>query len=165
MSNVACRSSRYQGCSSFLQNIIITLFGKNNFEAGDETEFISTPTAQSELAESTGILSIKQVGQIYVSVKPLQIFDLMVKSQIQMIRNRVGIQRLILSLMNNCTNAFMLFHSKNHETCEWRFSYCRKIGKKESSDSKRYTFLLGPGQSCRTATDNFMALYAKMDRL
>lgn len=35
----------------------------------------------------------------------------------------------------------------------------------ESTDSKRYTFLLGPGQSCRTATDNFIALYDKRNSL
>jgi len=31
--------------------------------------------------------------------------------------------------------------------------------KEETTDNKRFTFLLGPGQSCRTAADNFIALY------
>jgi len=56
----------------------------------------------------------------------------------------------------------MLFHYEDDTRWDWRFTYCRKSGnKEESTDSKRYTFLLGPGQSCRTATDNFMALYDK----
>ncbi|WP_304522604.1 Eco57I restriction-modification methylase domain-containing protein, partial [Bacteroides acidifaciens] len=62
--------------------------------------------------------------------------------------------------------AFMLFHYEDDTRWDWRFTYCRKSGnKEETTDSKRYTFLLGPGQSCRTATDNFMALYDKRNSL
>ena len=60
----------------------------------------------------------------------------------------------------------MLFHYEDDTRWDWRFTYCRKSGnKEESTDSKRYTFLLGPGQSCRTATDNFIALYDKRNSL
>ena len=81
-------------------------------------------------------------------------------------RNRVNIQRLIRTVMDQFSCAFMLFHYEDDTRWDWRFTYCRKSGnKEESTDSKRYTFLLGPGQSCRTATDNFMGLYDKRDSL
>ena len=119
-----------------------------------------------QLAEATGIRSIKQIGMMYVGVEPLQIFDVTVSNRVIMERNRVNIQRLIRTVMDQFSCAFMLFHYEDDTRWDWRFTYCRKRGnKEEASDSKRYTFLLGPGQSCRTATDNFMALYDKRNSL
>ena len=155
-------SSRYQGWSSFLKNVIFPIFGEDDFEDGYEAELLESQPERRQLAETTGIRSIKQVGMMYVGVEPLQIFDVTVSDRVMMERNRVNIQRLIRAVMDQFSCAFMLFHYEDDTRWDWRFTYCRKSGnKEESTDSKRYTFLLGPGQSCRTATDNFMALYDK----
>jgi len=159
-------SSRYQGWSSFLNNVIFPIFGKDDFEDGFETELLESQPERRQLAEVTGIRSIKQVGMMYVGVEPLQIFDVTVSDRVMMERNRVNIQRLIRAVMDQYSCAFMLFHYEDDTRWDWRFTYCRKSGnKKETTDNKRYTFLLGPGQSCRTATDNFMALYDKRNYL
>lgn len=159
-------SSRYQGWSSFLNNVIFPIFGEDDFEDGYEAELLESQPERRQLAEATGIRSIKQVGMMYVGVEPLQIFDVTVSDRVMMERNRVNIQRLIRAVMDQFSCAFMLFHYEDDTRWDWRFTYCRKSGnKEESTDSKRYTFLLGPGQSCRTATDNFMALYDKRDSL
>ena len=159
-------SSRYQGWSSFLHNIIFPIFGEDDFENGFETELLESQPERKQLAEATGIRSIKQVGMIYVGVEPLHIFDVTVNDRVMMERNRVNIQRLIRTVMDQYSCAFMLFHYEDDTRWDWRFTYCRKSGnKEETTDSKRYTFLLGPGQSCRTATDNFMALYDKRNSL
>ena len=159
-------SSRYQGWSSFLNNVIFPIFGEDDFEDGFETELLESQPERRQLAEATGIRSIKQVGMMYVGVEPLQIFDVTVSDRVMMERNRVNIQRLIRAVMDQFSCAFMLFHYEDDTRWDWRFTYCRKSGnKEETTDSKRYTFLLGPGQSCRTATDNFMALYDKRDSL
>ena len=158
-------SSRYQGWNSFLSNVIFPIFGENDFEDGFETELLESQPERRQLAEATGIRSIKQVGMMYVGVEPLQIFDVTVSDRVMMERNRVNIQRLIRAVMDQFSCAFM-FHYEDDTRWDWRFTYCRKSGnKEETTDSKRYTFLLGPGQSCRTATDNFMALYDKRDSL
>lgn len=155
-------SSRYQGWSSFLNNVIFPIFGEDDFEDGYEAELLDSQPERKQLAEATGIRSIKQVGMMYVGVEPLQIFDVTVSDRVMMERNRVNIQRLIRAVMDQFSCAFMLFHYEDDTRWDWRFTYCRKSGnKEETTDSKRYTFLLGPGQSCRTATDNFMALYDK----
>lgn len=159
-------SSRYQGWSSFLNNVIFPIFGENDFEDGFETELLESQPERKHLAEVTGIRSIKQIGMIYVGVEPLQIFDVTVNDRVMMERNRVNIQRLIRTVMDQFSCAFMLFHYEDDTRWDWRFTYCRKSGnKEETTDSKRYTFLLGPGQSCRTATDNFIALYDKRNSL
>ena len=159
-------SSRYQGWSSFLHNVIFPIFGEDDFENGFETELLESQPERKQLAEATGIRSIKQVGMIYVGVEPLHIFDVTVNDRVMMERNRVNIQRLIRTVMDQYSCAFMLFHYEDDTRWDWRFTYCRKSGnKEETTDSKRYTFLLGPGQSCRTATGNFMALYDKRNSL
>ncbi len=158
--------SRYQGWSSFLNNVIFPIFGEDDFEDGFEAELLDSQPERRQLAVATGICSIKQVGKMYVGVEPLQIFDVTVSDRVKMERNRVNIQRLIRSVMDQYSCAFMLFHYEDDTRWDWRFTYCRKSGnKEETTDSKRYTFLLGPGQSCRTATDNFMALYEKRNAL
>ena len=159
-------SSRYQGWSSFLNNVIFPIFGEVTLRMGFETELLESQPERRQLAEATGIRSIKQVGMMYVGVEPLQIFDVTVSDRVMMEHNRVNIQRLIRAVMDQFSCAFMLFHYEDDTRWDWRFTYCRKSGnKEESTDSKRYTFLLGPGQSCRTATDNFIALYDKRNSL
>ena len=159
-------SSRYQGSRSFIENVIYPIFGEDEFDDGFETELLESMPERKQLAEATGIRSIKQVGKVYVGVEPLQIFDVTVCDRVMMERNRVNIQRLIRAIMDQFSCAFMLFHYEDDFRWDWRFTYCRKSGNKgESTDSKRYTFLLGPGQSCRTATDNFIALFEKKESL
>jgi type IIS restriction endonuclease len=159
-------SSQYKGWSSFVNNIIFPIFGEDNFESLSETELLENNPEEKPLAEATGICSIKQVGQIDIGVQPLQIFDVTVSDRVMMERNRVNIQRLIRKVMENYSSAFMLFHYENDTRWDWRFTFChKKGGQKEVTDSKRYTFLLGPGQSCRTAANNFNKLYENRDTL
>ncbi len=159
-------SSQYKGWSSFVNNIIFPIFGEDNFEYLSETELLENNPEEKPLAEATGICSIKQVGQIDIGVQPLQIFDVTVSDRVMMERNRVNIQRLIRKVMENYSSAFMLFHYENDTRWDWRFTFCHKKGsQKEVTDSKRYTFLLGPGQSCRTAANNFNKLYENRDTL
>ena len=132
-----------------------------------EAEILTNQPEYEGLATAAGIQSIKQVGKVYVGVEPLQIFDITVGSQIQMARNRVGIQQLIRRIMDTHSLAFMLFHyedggAESQESWEWRFTFCHKgASQTDTTSSKRFTFLLGPGQHCRTATDNFQRLIDK----
>ena len=159
-------SSQYKGWNSFVDNIIFPIFGEDKFESLSETELLENNPEEKPLAEATGKCSIKQVGQIDIGVQPLQIFDVTVSDRVMMERNRVNIQRLIRKVMENYSSAFMLFHYENDTRWDWRFTFCHKKGsQKEVTDSKRYTFLLGPGQSCRTAAENFIKLYENRDTL
>lgn len=159
-------SSQYQGWNSFLNNIIFPIFGEDKFETLSDTELLENNPEEKPLAEATGICSIKQVGQIDIGVQPLQIFDVTVSDRVMMERNRVNIQRLIRKVMENYSSAFMLFHYENDTRWDWRFTFChKKGGQNDITESKRYTFLLGPGQSCRTAAENFRKLYESREAL
>ena len=160
-------SSSYQGAQSFLEHIIYPIFGEEHFVDEYEAEILINQPEYEGLAVAAGIQSIKQVGKVYVGVEPLQIFDITVGSQVQMARNRVGIQQLIRRIMDTHSLAFMLFHyedggAESQESWEWRFTFCHKgASQTDTTSSKRFTFLLGPGQHCRTATDNFQRLIDK----
>ena len=157
-------STGYQGGQSFLDTIIIPIFG-DNFEDGYSKEVLQG-SDDKRLATATGIRSIRLLGSVYVGIEPLQIFDLTVSDSVMMERNRVSIQRLIRSVMSSYSAAFMIFHYEDAARWDWRFTFCRKERSlAETTDSKRYTFLLGPGQSCRTATDNFYGLYSRKEAL
>ena len=160
-------SSSYQGAQSFLEYIIYPIFGEEHFVDEYEAEILTNQPEYESLATAAGIQSIKQVGKVYVGVEPLQVFDITVGSQVQMARNRVGIQQLIRRIMDTHSLAFMLFHYEDggvesQESWEWRFTFCHKgASQTDTTSSKRFTFLLGPGQHCRTATDNFQRLIDK----
>src|SRR3712207_5823495 len=155
-------SSQYQGSKSFLENIIFPIFGDGNFTDGHEKELVYENPEYKTMSETLGIRSVKQVGQIEVGIEPLYIFDVTVSDRVRMELNRVTIQRIIRSIMGPYSSAFMLFHYENDVRWDWRFTFCH-IGKdkQEATDTKRYTFLLGPEQSCHTARNNFMKLYEK----
>ena len=157
-------SAPYRGASSFLDNVLFPIFGKERFEGLYETEFLEKTGYKSTPA--TGISSIKAIGELRIGIEPLRIFDVTVEESVRMERNRVNIQRLVRRLMEYHSCAFILFHYDTPQHTDWRFSYCHKEGNERAvSDTRRYTFLLGPGQSCRTASENFMALYAKREQL
>ena len=154
-------SQQYQGYQSFLDNVFFPIFiqDEEDFDTGHETEQINTSERRA-LADNTGVESIKLIGSVFVEGHDLYIFDIAVANRVLLERNRVGIQRLLQQVMDTVSCAFMLFHYNDNSRWDWRFTFCRKgTTASDSTDQKRYTFLLGPGQSCRTAADNFMKLY------
>ena len=155
-------SDKYQGWDSFCATIVIPIFGKDDYVDKRKKEVLDMKPERRLLADATGIRSVKFCAQTYVSGEPLQFFDITVSDKVMMERNRVNVQKIIRSVMDQYSSAFMIFHYDDQSRWEWRFSFCYKSeNEDESTDRKRYTFLLGPGQSCRTAAENFMALYEK----
>ena len=152
-------SSEYQGEDSFLKTIIFPIFGEENYETAWQLPVLEDEELQG-MATRTGIKDIVKYGTISVGHVTIDIFDVTVSDSVQMQRNRVGIQQLIRRIMNTYSSAFIIFHYKENWQLDWRFSFCQKDDK-NITEAKRYTFLLGPGQSCRTAAQNFMKLLGK----
>ena len=155
-------SSNYKGSEWFLEKVIHPVFGDTGDDDVDSGELLDKYPELRSVAERTGISSVKEIWEIFVGMQPLLIFDVTVADHIMMNRNRVGVQTIVKRIMDKYSYAFMIFHYDNDTQWDWRFSYCHK-GSKESdtTESKRFTFLLGPGQSCLTAATNFMNLEGK----
>lgn len=156
---------QYQGRESFLTNVVFPMFGEDLFEDGFDESILILKPELATLAQSSGIESILRIGTINVDFNPIDIYDITVSDKVQMQRNRVSIQMLVRRIMDTYSSSFMIFHYKDNSSWDWRFTFCSKKGNNEdSTDSKRYTFLLGPNQSCRTAAENFEKLIQIEDK-
>ncbi len=156
---------QYQGRESFLTNVVFPMFGEDLFEDGYNESVLGIKPELIPLAQSSGIESILRIGTINVDFNPIDIYDITVSDKVQMQRNRVSIQMLVRRIMDTYSSSFMIFHYKDNSSWDWRFTFCsKKENNEESTDSKRYTFLLGPNQSCRTAAENFEKLIKIEDK-
>ena len=152
-------SREFEGRESFLENIVFPIFGKENFENKYDVDALDNDDLKL-LAQRTGIKSAILYGLVQVGTTEIYIYDVTVSERVVMRRNRVGIQQLIRKIMETYSSAFIIFHYEDSDSWDWRFSFCQKDDK-EATEAKRYTFLLGKGQSCRTAAENFQKLIDK----
>lgn len=153
----------YPGIDAFLERVIYRIFDQTEFEAIGKDDYAQKAN-YSKLAEATGIRNIVLKGEVYAGTTPLQVFDITVGDHVKMARNRVALQLLTRRIMEHRSAAFMVFHYDEAHAAnrEWRFSFCYKSSESEqTTDPKRFTFLLGPGHSCRTAANNFQELFKK----
>lgn len=155
----------YKDSDTFLKNVIFPVFGQNSFiDAGRLNILKKMPEVKAK-ADTSGISSIINLGGIYIEGSQLDIFDITVSSRRQLARSRVEIQEIVRRIISNYAGAFMIFHYETTENkWDWRFTFCRKgANMLDSTDSKRYTFLLGKDQSCRTAAENFCKLHDTLE--
>ena len=153
---------KYQGGESFIENVILPIFGEDKYEDAYEEDVLENNPELMTMAQNTGVAQILRLGTIDIPMNPTDVFDITVNDHVQMKRNRVAVQQLIRRIMSTYSSAFMVFHYNDDDKWDWRFTFCSKQGNnRESTNSKRYTFLLGPNQACRTAADNFKKLAAK----
>lgn len=154
-------NQKYQGYDSFIENIIYPIFGEDRYETAYNIEMLQQNPELTGLAERTGISSVIYCGIIELEDNPVYLFDITVKDKVMMERNRVAVQTLVKRVMDTYSGAFMLIHYEQTDKWDWRFTFCQLKDKGEYTDSKRYTFLLGPNQACTTAAQNFGKLAAK----
>lgn len=154
--------NKYQGGENFVENVILPIFGEDKYEDAYEEDVLENNPELVTTAHSIGVARLVRLGTIDIPMNPTDIFDITVSNHVQMKRNRVGVQQLIRRIMSTYSSAFMLFHYNDDDKWDWRFTFCSKQrDNNDATDSKRYTFLLGPYQSCRTAADNFIKLAQK----
>ena len=153
---------KYRGGENFIENIILPIFGEDKYEDAYEEDVLENNPELIHMAQNTGVAQIIRLGTINIPMNPTDVFDITVNNHVKMKSNRVTVQQLIRRIMSTYSSAFMIFHYNDDDKWDWRFSFCSKQGNNQQyTDSKRYTFLLGPNQSCRTAADNFNKLLDK----
>lgn len=89
------------------------------------------------------------------------IYEVKLLPRIWIERNRVGLRSLLRQVYKYDVDAALIVFVQDEK---WRFSYVSEIrtedGKKET-EPKRYTYLFGKDESCRTAADRFDKLKGK----
>ena len=146
----------YPGKAAFLRHVLEPLFGAENVHDTFDEPLLDRHPHLLSMARTTGIRAITRMAHVDLGVEPLDIFDVAVSDRVCMSRNRVGVQQLVRRIMDTYTGAFLLIHYEDRPEWEWRFTFCHKTHDAASGTSaRRFTFLLGPGQACRTAAENF----------
>jgi adenine-specific DNA-methyltransferase len=106
--------------------------------------------------------SAVELGSFYTADERLiVIYEVKLTDKALIERNRVGLRNLFKSIIRYNLDAALIVYVQQDK---WRFSYVSEIrtaeGKKET-EPKRYTYLFGEGESCRTAADRFDKLKGK----
>lgn len=106
--------------------------------------------------------SAVELGSFYtVDERIVGIYEVILTDKALIERNRVGLRNLFKSVIRYDLDAALIVYIQENK---WRFSYVSEIrtaeGKKET-EPKRYTYLFGEGESCRTAAERFDKLKGK----
>ena len=148
----------YQGTEAFVTKIITPIFG-NLFETADEDILKSNPNLKPA-AERANILFIHRFGSCGLDV-PMEFFDITLRNSVQLSQSRVYIQQLLRQIMQTYSAALIVFHYTDNQG-DWRVSYISKgSNATDATSAKRYTYLMGENQKCRTAADRFANLMNK----
>ena len=132
---------------------------------GRKVEFWSTPSVVS--TNSQFARQALWLGTIMLSDdQTISIYEVELSDSVDIERNRRGIRDMLLTQWRNNGNAgaFMFCYRKNESVL--RFSYVSESWtfaddgtyQKESTDTKRFTYLLGEGHRSRTAIQQFEKL-------
>ncbi|HLK28340.1 MAG TPA: N-6 DNA methylase [Puia sp.] len=113
--------------------------------------------AAKDIAESA-----VELGSFYTADERLVgIYEVRLNPKAWIERNRVGLRSLLRQVYKYDVDAALIVFV---QADKWRFSYVSEIrteeGKKET-EPKRYTYLFGKGESCRTAAERFDKLKGK----
>ncbi len=103
-----------------------------------------------------------EIGSFYTADERLiGIYEVKLTAKAWISKNRVGLRNLLRQVYKYDVDGALIVFVQDSK---WRFSYVSEIrteeGKKET-EPKRYTYLFGKGESCRTAADRFDKLKGK----
>lgn len=101
---------------------------------------------------------------------PLGFYEVkLLPSTVDLPRNKVAIRKAVDTHIKMSGNSGALISFFEEGSPVWRFSFYYSLldddFKQQTAHRKRYTYLLGEGETCRTATEQFMALMANEGHL
>lgn len=93
--------------------------------------------------------------------RQIAVYEVTLANGIILERNRVGLRNLLRKYWQNIDAAFIVYH--HPENTNWRFTYVSELtgydpeGEfiKITTEPKRYTYILGEGESIKTAVERF----------
>ena len=158
-----------------IHNLFKQRYNQNNWK-----KFLGEVFAKSRLLATPEILSgidsnvatqVQRLGYITLNENGMErqiaVYEVTLAQGIILERNRVGLRNLLRKYWKNIDAAFIAYHRP--ETPKWRFTYVSELtgydaeGEfvKIKTEPKRYTYVLGEGESTRTAAERFTAIANK----
>jgi len=114
-------------------------------------------------AQKLGYITLNENG----IERQIALYEVTLAEGIILERNRVGLRNLLRKYWKDIDAAFITYH--NPKTTNWRFTYVSELtgydadGEfiKIKTEPKRYTYVLGEGESTRTAAERFALITKK----
>jgi len=153
---------------------------KQRYNQSNWKQFLGEAFAKSRLLTKPEILTgmdsnvasqVQKLGYITLYENGIErqiaVFDVTLAQGIILERNRVGLRNLLRKYWKDIDAAFISYHRP--ETPNWRFTYVSELtgydadGEfvKIKTEPKRYTYVLGEGESTRTAAERFTVIANK----
>lgn len=158
-----------------IHNLFKQRYNQNNWkqflgEAFAKSRLLATPEILTGI-DSNVASQVQKLGYITLNENGIErqiaVYDVTLAQGIILERNRVGLRNLLRKYWKDIDAAFITYH--NNEKGNWRFTYVSELtgydadGEfvKIKTEPKRYTYVLGEGESTRTAAERFTAIANK----
>ena len=153
---------------------------KQRYNQSNWKQFLGEAFAKSRLLATPEILTgidsnvasqVQKLGYITLNENGIErqivVYEVTLAQGIILERNRVGLRNLLRKYWKDIDAAFIAYHRP--ETPNWRFTYVSELtgydadGEfvKIKTEPKRYTYVLGEGESTRTAAERFTTIANK----
>ena len=157
-----------------IQQLFQLRYNQNNWkqflsQSFSDARFHSTPDVLTGINTDVAT-QVLRLGYVNLNESGIErniaVYDVTLAPGIVLERNRVGLRNLLRKYWKDIDAAFIVYHRP--ENPNWRFTYVSELtgfdaeGEliKVKTEPKRYTYILGEGESCRTAAERF-AIVAK----
>ena len=133
------------------------------------TRLLTTPLSLT--VDNAIALSVQNLGNIILDEdgveRQIAVFDVTLAKGIILEKNRVGLRNLLRKYWKDIDAAFIVYHLEGMPN--WRFTFVSELtgyndeGEfiKITTEPKRFTYILGEGESTRTAVERFAHLFKK----
>ncbi|NBW30630.1 MAG: hypothetical protein EBR35_05150 [Flavobacteriales bacterium] len=153
---------------------------KQRYNQSSWKQFLTQAFARTRLLASPEILTgidanvasqVQKLGFITLDENGIErqiaVYEVTLAEGIILERNRVGLRNLLRKYWKNIDAAFIVYHLPG--VPNWRFTYVSELAGynpegdfvKIKTEPKRYTYVLGEGESTRTAAERFTAIANK----
>jgi adenine-specific DNA-methyltransferase len=108
-----------------------------------------------------------KLGDCTLDGESIGVYEVTLADGVVLERNRVGLRNLLRKHWQGISGAFIIYHKP--ESPRWRFTFVSEISDFDAAgnqflaktEPKRYTYVLGEGESVRTAAERFNKLAQK----
>lgn len=150
----------------FIKNILYPVFA-------NRVKIYQTPVIETNKANTTELRVIKSVkcyGQIDLDDESsVKCYEIILNAGVRLEYNKVSIQQYVRKLLT-AGQAILVNFQQPEDKNLWRLSLVASDSKiiedkieQVKTNAKRYTYLLGPSETCRTASERFAELEALKD--
>lgn len=158
-----------------IQHLFQQRYNQNNWkqflgETFVNAQLLTKPEVISDINTHAASTAFK-LGYIILNENGIErniaVYEVILEKGIVLERNRVGLRNLLRKYWKEIDAAFIVYH--NPENSSWRFTYVSELtgfnteGERITvkTEPKRYTYILGEGESCRTASERFVKIANK----